>query len=214
MLVNVRSFLFFSDTQIAQMLIQKGYSSYLMEMGNNFQTAFLPGIAAGFAGFMMIKKIYLWQGCFLCLTLPLFDALFQCIVIPMVGFTESFSASLSAIAFNYVINYTYSFSIFFIALVFYGICMKDKLISFLCVLWNIFRYFLLYLIPPLFPQFNLEQLRMDQGELTKRSLAYGLAYTAIILLIFFIIYDLKKLEYKKLRTQIGKILKRNSRRKL
>ena len=119
------------------------------------------------------------------------------------------SVHLSAVAFNYVVSYTYSFSIFFIALVFYGIHAKDRLITFLCVSWNIFRYFLLYLIPPLFPQFNLEQLRMDEGELTHRSLSYGLAYAAIILLLFFIIYDLRKTDDQKLREQIGKFLRKN-----
>ena len=146
-------------------LMKTGFSTYLVKMGNSFQTAFLPGLAAGFAGLMMVKKLRLWQGCFLCLTLPFFDAFFQCVVFPLLSSGGSGSVHLSAVAFNYVVSYTYSFSIFFIALVFYGIHAKDRLITCLCVSWNIFRYFLLYLIPPLFPQFNLEQLRMDEESL-------------------------------------------------
>ena len=205
-LVHLRSLLLFSDTPISQSLMQTGFSTYLVKMGNSFQTAFLPGLAAGFAGLMMVKKLRLWQGCFLCLTLPFFDVFFQCVVFPLLSSDGSGSVHLSAVAFNYVVSYTYSFSIFFIALVFYGIHAKDKLITLLCVSWNIFRYFLLYLIPPLFPQFNLEQLRMDEGELTHRSLSYGLAYAAIILLLFFIIYDLRKTDDRKLRERIEKLL--------
>ena len=192
-LVNVRSLFFSSDAQIIQALLQNGYAKSLMDLGNNFQTAFLPGLAAGFAGLMMIQKLHLWQGCLLCLSIPFFDVLFQCVVMPFLTLSNLSTIRLSSIAFNYTVNQTHSFSVFFIALVFYGIFRKDKLVVLLCTLWNTGRYFLLYLLPPLFPQFNLDKLSMDQGELTKRTFLYGLSYTAVILLLFFAVYDLRKL---------------------
>ena len=60
-LVHLRSLLLFSDTPISQSLMQTGFSTYLVKMGNSFQTAFLPGLAAGFAGLMMVKKLRLWH---------------------------------------------------------------------------------------------------------------------------------------------------------
>ena len=42
-----------------------------------------------------------------------------------------------------------------------------------------------------FPKYDFSQMGMDMGTATKRFLLYGLSYLAVILLVFFILYDIK-----------------------
>ena len=192
-LVNLRSITMFLNVETAEMILKKGFGTSLMNMGNNIQKSLIPGLAAGFIGFMMNRQLRMWQGCLLCLFLPLFDVLFQCVLIPLLGIlftSESYAINLMSVAFNYTVVLSFSFPVVFIGLVFYGILVKDKLVVLACGIWNIGWYFLLYLLPPIFPQFNYDQLSMDRGELTRRWMLYGLSYSAIILLLFLIFKDL------------------------
>lgn len=192
-LVNLRSMTSFIDSETAGTILYSGFGSALTEMGNRMQSSLIPGLAAGFAGLMMSRRLHLWQGCLLCLLLPFFDVLFLCVLIPllkMVFLSESSSINMAAFIFNYTMSQYYAFTVFFIVLVFYGILEKDRIITLLCTLWNIGWFVFLALIPPFFPQFNIEQLGMDRGEATRRTLLFGLSHLAVVLLIFFILYDL------------------------
>ena len=179
-LVNLRSVVMLFNEAAAGMIPDRGFGSSLMSMGNKIQSSLVPGRAAGFAGLMMSRKLRLWQGCLLCLSLPFFDVLFQCVLIPLLSILfapGSYSITLSAVIFNYTVTQSYSFQVFFIALIFYGILEKNRLVV---------------LIPPFFPRFDYNQMRMDQGELTRRWMLYGLSYLAVVLLLVFVFCDIKK----------------------
>ncbi len=194
-LVNLRSVVMLFNEAAAGMIPDRGFGSSLMSMGNKIQSSLVPGLAAGFAGLMMSRKLRLWQGCLLCLSLPFFDVLFQCVLIPLLSILfapGSYSITLSAVIFNYTVTQSYSFQVFFIALIFYGILEKNRLVVLTSAVWNMGWYVLLYLIPPFFPRFDYNQMRMDQGELTRRWMLYGLSYLAVVLLLVFVFCDIKK----------------------
>ncbi len=71
-LVNLRSITSFLDADMMEMILSKGFGTSLMSMGNTIQKFLIPGLAAGFVGLMMNRQLRLWQGCLLCLFLPLF----------------------------------------------------------------------------------------------------------------------------------------------
>lgn len=171
-------------------------SSGMMLAGNRIESIAVPGIAAGFIGLVMCGRLRLWQGSFLCLVLPFFNALFVQVVgglSDLLFSSETFSISLSSLASYYVTeSFSYSVPFCLILLVFYGFLVKDSLITALSLIWDVAWVVLLALIPPFFPQFSYSSMRMDSGELTRRTMVYGLTYLGIALLAFFIIYDLIK----------------------
>ena len=196
-LVNLRLIPILLDLETSEVFLDNGFGTLLMSMGNKMRNSLIPGMAAGFAGLIMSLQLRLWQGCLLCLLLPFFDVLFQYIFLPVLGMifmSKCISINLTALVFNYTVIQSYSFPIFFVSLNFYGILLIDKVIILLCTIWNIGWYFLLYLIPPMFPQFDYDQMIMDNGEITRRLMLYGMSYLAVALLLFFILYDIKKLK--------------------
>ena len=98
-LVNLRSATMLFDEVTTRMILDKGFGASLMNMGNQIQRSLIPGLAAGFAGLMMTRQLRLWEGCVLCLFLPLFDVLFQCVFVPLyriLFMAESYTITLSA----------------------------------------------------------------------------------------------------------------------
>ena len=181
-----------SDSATAKELLEKGYSTNLMELGNALHDFLFPGLAAGFAGCVMARKLRLWQGCFLCLLLPLSASVFQCVIMPAVPSFDLASVKVTAVPFNYIVSWSHVFPIFSIALVFYGILHKDRLTAALNVSWHFCWHIFLYLLSPLFPQFDRNKLRMDHGELTQRTILFALEYAAIFLLLFLAVRDFYK----------------------
>ena len=177
-------------------MLYGGFSTAFIKLGNQVSGSLVPGLAAGIAILLAAHKLKLWQACTLCLSIPLFHALFQNLFIPLVSMAvrpeEVLSVSLPAAALSYIMNESNSFPVFFLGLFVCGILEKDRLAAVLCTAWNIGWYGILNLLPPFFPQFDFNTMQMDTGELTRRAILYGLSYLAVGGLIFLAIYDLAK----------------------
>ena len=199
-LANTNSLTLFFD---AESIWGSGFGKALTDLGNQTRTAIAPGLAAGFVILIMNGQLHLWQGCLLCLSIPFFDTLFMNVFMPFLRIlfmSEPASINLYAVFSNYTLFLSYTFPVFFIALVFYGISAKKHFITIPCSIWNAGWYFLLNLIPPFFPKYDFSQMGMDMGAATKRFLLYGLSYLAIILLVFFTLYDIQI--HSKARTNV------------
>lgn len=186
----------FAGIFYADEMLYSGFSTAFMKLGNQVSDGLVPGVAAGIAILLAVHKLKLWQACTLCMSIPLFHALFQNLFIPLVSMAvkpeEALSVSLPAAVLSYVMNESNSFPVFFLGLFVCGILEKDRLVAALCTAWNIGWYGILNLLPPFFPQFDFNTMQMDKGELTRRALLYGLSYLAVGVLIFLVIYDLAK----------------------
>lgn len=195
LLANIGSLLMLFGDSAREAILYSGFGGALMKMGNRVQNSLFPGLAAGVVILIMGRQLYLWQGCMLCLVLPFCDVVFRNILLPIlevVIVSETISININAVFSNYIVFQQFVFPVFFIALSVYGAIIKNKIIVYLCLFWSFGWYVLVSLIPPFFPQFNLEQMRMDMGETTSWIMHYTWTYLAIILLAFFICYDIKE----------------------
>lgn len=171
----------------------------IANLSNSAEKSLLPAVAAGLIVLLASGRLRLWQCSALSLSMLILYTLIQNFVSPLVNIlvlktTESYSVSLSGIAFHFREAGYYLFPVFIGALAFYGIACKKRVTALLCMVWSLVNWLLFHILPPFFPKFDGVRLAMDGGTAVRIQIYYGLLNWAAILLIFFIIADLYSLK--------------------
>ena len=161
------------------------------------EKSLLPAVAAGLVILLSLGRLRLWQCSALSLSMVVLFTLIQNLVSPIVQMCTSenpvpYSISFHGLAFYFQeAGMYYLFPVFIGALAFFGFACKKRVIAVLCTAWSVANWLLLHLLPPFFQKFDGKTLSMDKGSAARIQIYIGLFISATVLLIFFIIADLR-----------------------